>query len=157
MTLLATLAGVFAGANLTPRLAHALEKVVPMERYSQAIAVGLIVGTISLLTIVLAELVPRRIALIRPERIARLVSRPVSVLATVAVPIVGMLNKATDRGLRVLGIRPRPDPPVTQEEISILLREGTKAGVFEEGEHEMIKRVFRFSDRRRSRTDDASQ
>jgi putative hemolysin len=148
MTLLGTLTGVFAGANLTPKLVHALEKAVPLERYSQAIAVGLIVVTISLLSIVLAELVPRRIALIRPERIARLVSRPVRALATVALPIVGMLSKVTDRGLRVLGIRPRPDPPVTQEEISILLREGTKAGVFEEGEHEMIKRVFRFSDRR---------
>ena len=65
-----------------------------------------------------------------------------------AVPLIGLLSRATDRGLRVLGIRPRPEPPVTQEEISILLREGTKAGVFEEGEHEMIKRVFRFSDRR---------
>ena len=50
--------------------------------------------------------------------------------------------------MRVLGVRPRPEPPVTEEEISVLLQEGTKAGVFEEGEHEMIKRVFRFSDRR---------
>jgi putative hemolysin len=148
MTLLGTLTGVYAGANLTPKLVHALAQAVPLARYCQMIAVGLIVATISLLSIVLAELVPRRIALIRPERIARLISGPVRALATVAVPLYRLLSKATDRGLRVLGIRPRPDPPVTQEEISILLREGTKAGVFEEGEHEMIKRVFRFSDRR---------
>ncbi len=156
-TLLGTLTGVYAGAYLTPRLANALAQAVPAARYSQMIAVGLIVATISLLSIVLAELVPRRIALVRPERIARLFSRPIRALATVAVPLIGLLSRAIDRGLRVVGIRPRPEPPVTQEEISILLREGTKAGVFEEGEHEMIKRVFRFSDRRAQCADDSSQ
>ena len=65
-----------------------------------------------------------------------------------AIRLVGVLSGATDRVLRLLGIRRRPEPPVTQEEISVLLQEGTKAGVFEEGEHEMIKRVFRFCDRR---------
>ena len=65
-----------------------------------------------------------------------------------AIRLVSGLLGATDRVLRFLGVRPGPLPPVTQEEISVLLQEGTKAGVFEEGEHEMIKRVFRFSDRR---------
>jgi putative hemolysin len=65
-----------------------------------------------------------------------------------AIPLVGVLSGATDRVLRFLGVRPRSHPPVIQEEISVLLQEGIKAGVFEEGEHEMIKRVFRFSDRR---------
>ena len=63
------------------------------------IAVGLIVATISLLSIVLAELVPRRIAIIRPERIARLFSRPILAFATVAVPLIGLLSRAIDRGL----------------------------------------------------------
>jgi putative hemolysin len=65
-----------------------------------------------------------------------------------AIPLVGVFSGATDRILRFLGVRPRPVSRVTQEEISVLLQAGTKAGVFEEGEHEMIKRVFRFSDRR---------
>ena len=68
--------------------------------------------------------------------------------AIVAMPIVGFLSAATDLALRALGIRPAHEPPITEEEISVLLQEGTKAGVFEAGEHEMIKRVFRFSDRR---------
>ena len=58
------------------------------------------------------------------------------------------MSRATDAALRLLGIRPGSEPPITQESISVLLHQGTKAGVFEEGEHEMIKRVFRFSDRR---------
>jgi len=148
MTLLGTLAGVYAGVNLAPQLIRAVEQVGPLAPYRRVIAVGGIVLAITVTSLVLAELVPRRIALVRPERIARLVSRPVWALATIAVPLVGFLSAATDRALRALGVRPRPEPPVTEEEISVLLQAGTKAGVFEEGEHEMIKRVFRFSDRR---------
>ena len=69
-----------------------------------------------------------------------------------AVPVMSLLSSAIDLALRTIGIRPAQEPPVTQEEISMLLQEGTKAGVFEEGEHEMIKRVFRFCDRRARRS-----
>jgi putative hemolysin len=148
MTLLGTLAGVYAGVAVEPQLTHLVERVGPLAPYCQLIVIGTLALALTSASLVLAELVPRRIALIRPERIARLVSRPIRALATVAVPLVGVLSAATDRVLRVIGVRPRSEPPVTQEEISVLLREGTKAGVFEEGEHEMIKRVFRFSDRR---------
>ena len=128
--------------SLTPRLSDALARSAPLARYSQSIAVALIVFTVGLLSIVLAELVPRRIARIRPERIARLLAAPLRLLAAIAVPCVDAPGAAIDRALRTLGIRPRPEPPVTQEEISLLLHEGTRAGVFEAGEHELIKRVF---------------
>jgi putative hemolysin len=146
--LLGTMAGVYAGLTVAPRLVRAIAQVGPLARFRDAIGVGVIVVTITFTSLVFAELVPRRIALVRPERIARLFSWPVRALAAVAVPLVVALGAATDRVLRTLGIRPRPEPPVTQEEISVLLQQGTKAGVLEEGEHEMIKRVFRFSDRR---------
>jgi putative hemolysin len=148
MTLLGSLAGVYAGVTLAPRLIRAIEKVGPLAPYGQPLAVGMIVLAITSASLVLAELAPRRIALVRPERIARALSRPVRVLAIIAVPLVGILSGATDRVLRLVGVRPRSEPPITQEEISVLLQQGTKAGVLEEGEHEMIKRVFRFSDRR---------
>jgi putative hemolysin len=148
MTMLGTLAGVYAGMTLAPPLVRAIEQVGPLAPYRHAIGVAMLVLAITFSSILLAELIPKRIALVRPERIARMVSRPVRAMASVAVPLVRVLSAATDRLMRVLGVRPRPEPPVTQEEISVLLREGTKAGVFEEGEHEMIERVFRFSDRR---------
>ncbi len=103
---------------------------------------------ITTLTLVVAELLPRSIANYRPDQIAKLVSRPIRVLGWVALPVVGILSAGTDRVLRLLGVRPTPEPPVTQEQIQVLIQEGAKAGVFEEGEHEMIKRVFRFCDRR---------
>jgi putative hemolysin len=148
MTLLGTLAGVYAGVTVAPRLVGTIKQFAPLAPYRDSIGVAVIVVAITFTSLVIAELVPRRIALLRPERIARMFSQPVRALASVAVPLVGLLSAATDRLLRVLGVRPRPEPAVTQEDISLLLREGTKAGVFEEGEHEMIERVFRFSDRR---------
>ncbi len=75
-------------------------------------------------------------------------SIPIRGLSLLAFPVMSVLSAATDLVFRTIGIRPAQEPPVTQEEISLLLQEGTKAGVFEEGEHEMIKRVFRFCDRR---------
>ena len=148
MTLLGSLAGVYAGVSVAPRLIHAIETVGPLAPIRQPLAIGLIALAITAASLVLAELVPRRIALVRPEQIARTLSTPIRALATVAVPLVGVLSGATDRFLQFLGVRPRSEPPITQEKISVLLQEGTKAGVFEAGEHEMIKRVFRFSDRR---------
>jgi putative hemolysin len=147
-TLLGTLAGVCAGATLGPGLCGAIERIGPLAPYCQGISLGVLILAVTLASLVLGNLVPRRIALYRPDRIARLVSRPLGALAVIANPLVGLLSAATDLGLRVLGVRPAHEPPVTEEEISVLLQAGTKAGVFEQGEHEMINRVFRFSDRR---------
>jgi putative hemolysin len=147
-TLLATLAGVYSGLTLVPRLSAALEASDRLAPYAWFLGLGLTVVAITLVSLVLGDLVPRRFALLRPDRIARLVSLPMRALAFLAVPFIGFLSAATDLLLRALGLRPAQEPPVTEEEISVLLQEGTKAGVFEEGEHEMIKRVFRFSDRR---------
>jgi putative hemolysin len=147
MTVLTTLAAVFGGMTLAPQLSRALAGLGPVAPYHEGIGVAVVVLGISIASLVLSELVPRRIALLRPERIARLVARPTRALAVVATPLVGFLSGATDLVLRALGLRPIHEPPVTQEEISVLLEEGTEAGVLEAGEHELIKRVFRFSDR----------
>ena len=103
---------------------------------------------VTLLSLVFSELMPRRLGLVRSEQIARVVSLPIRGLSMLAVPLMSLLSSSIDLALRTIGIRPVQEPPVTQEEISMLLQQGTKAGVFEEGEHEMIKRVFRFCDRR---------
>jgi putative hemolysin len=148
MTVLTTLAAVFGGALLVPRLSRALSGLGPGAPYHHGIGVGVVVLAISIASLVFNELVPRRIALGRPERIARLVAWPTRALVVVAAPLVGLLSGGIDLGLRAFGLRPPAAPLVTQEEISVLLQEGTEAGVLEEGEHELIKRVFRFSDRR---------
>ncbi len=148
ITLLGALAGVYGGVALEPVLNRAIGESGPVAPYRDAISIGVVALGITLATLVLGEFVPRRMAMHRPESIAGLVARPVRVLATLTNPVVGALSAATDFALRGLGIRPAPEPPVTEEEIRVLMKEGTKAGVFEEVEHEMVKRVLRFGDRR---------
>jgi putative hemolysin len=147
-TLLGTFAGVCAGATLGPQLGLALQKIDPLAPYARPIGLGIVAVAITVLSLIFSQLVPRRIALVRPERIARLMSWIVWLLSLVASPLVGFLSAATDLVLRAFGVRPANKPPVTEEQISVLLQQATDAGVFEEGEHDMIKRVFRFSDRR---------
>ncbi len=145
---LGSLAGVYAGAVLQPRLSRVLEQIGPLSPYRHAIGIGSVALALALATLVLGELIPHRIALHRPESIARLLSRPSRALAVLIGPPVGILGAATNGALRVVGIRPSSEAPVTEEAIQELMQEGTKAGVFEEAEHEMVKRVLRFGDRR---------
>jgi putative hemolysin len=147
-TFLGALAGVCAGATLGPGLCRLIGRIAPLAAYNRMIGLAVLVLAITLASLVLSNLAPRRMALYRPERIARMASRPIRALAVIAVPVVGLLSATTDLFFRVLGVRPTHEPPVSEEEISMLLQVGTKAGVFEQGEQEMIKRVFRFSDRR---------
>ena len=146
----ASLAAVYAGMSIVPRISIALERLIAVAFYRDLLGFMLTVIAITMVTVVFGELVPRRFALARPERIAWILARPVQVLKILLNPFIRVLIAATDRALSLLGIRPRSEPAVTQEEISVLLQEGTEAGVLAEGQHEMIKRVFRFSGRRAS-------
>jgi putative hemolysin len=148
ITLLGALAGVYGGAALEPALSRALGESGPVACYRDAIGIGMVALGITLATLVLGEHVPRRVALHRPEALAGLVSRPTRVLAMLANPVLGAVGAATDLALRGVGIRPAPEPPVTEEAIRVLMKQGTKAGVFEEVEQEMVRRVLRFGDRR---------
>ncbi len=148
MTLLSALIGAYAGSTLVPALARTIGNADDPAAREQIASFWIVVVAVTLLSLVLSEMMPRRLGLVRPEQIARMVSLPVRGLSLLAVPVMSLLSSSTDLVLRAFGIRPAQEPPVTQEEISMLLQQGTKAGVFEEGEHEMIKRVFRFCDRR---------
>ncbi len=148
ITLLGTLAGVYGGATLVPELDRAIEQLRPLAAYRGLLGLSVVVLGITLATQLLGELVPRQIATRRPEPIARLVARPIRALAIVANPLVRSLGTATDRVLGTLGVRAAPASRVTEESIQVLMQEGTKAGVFEETELEIVKRVLRFGDRR---------
>lgn len=148
ITILGSFAGVYAGAALQPALGRALEHGGTPAAYRDAIAVAGIALALALVSLLVGELIPRGIALHRPESMARLVSRPTRALTILIGPAVGGLAAATGRALRVLGIRPPSEAPATEEAIQELMREGTRAGIFEQAEHEMVKRVLRFGDRR---------
>jgi putative hemolysin len=148
ITFFGALAGVYGGMTLEPELSRALAQSGSLAPYRDAIALVGVAMLITLATLVAGNLVPRRIALHRPESIARLVSRPVRALAILAGPVVGPLTAAMDRILGFLGIGPSSETPVSEESIQELMQVGTRAGVFEQAEHEMVKRVLRFGDRR---------
>jgi len=143
-TLAGTLAGVCAGIWVREFLGPARGDTVILWE----VAVGTVVAGITVATLLLGELLPRKIALHRPERIACWIARPMAIFAMMASPLARGLEGATELLARLLGVQSAARPPITPEEIKGLLREGTKAGVFEEAEHEIFKRVFRFCERR---------
>ncbi|MBN1956518.1 MAG: HlyC/CorC family transporter [Anaerolineae bacterium] len=150
ITLVGVLAGALGGAAIAEKLATGLGRLGIVNPYSETIAVGIVVLTITYLSLVFGELVPKRLALSRPERIASVVARPMRMLAKVISPGVCLLNLSTEAVLRIGGMPISSGQPVTEEEIKVMVEQGARAGIFKPAEHEIVKRVFRLDDRRAS-------
>jgi putative hemolysin len=148
ITLVGILAGAFGGARIAQPLAERLAATPALAPYSQPIALGLVVLVITYLTLVIGELAPKQIALNSPERIAMLVARPINLLVKITAPVVAVLTASTNLLLKLLRVRPPEGPPVTEEEILILLEQATDAGVFHEAEEDLVSGVFRLGDLR---------
>lgn len=147
ITLVGVLAGAFGGATLSKALAETLTKLSVLEPYAGVLSLGIVVILISYLSLVIGELVPKRLAMQNPERVAALVARPMHALARIAGPLVNLLTISTNAVLRVLRVRDVGVSPVTEDEIRILLKQGTQAGIFEAAEQHMVERVFQLDDR----------
>lgn len=147
ITSIGILNGIVGEAVLAAPLALRLQAIGLPADASGIIATGLVVVVITYITIVVGELVPKRIGQLNPEGIARLVARPMQLLALLTRPFVRLLAISTDTLLRLLGQREREDQGVTEEEIHAMLEEGSEAGVIERQEHDMVRNVFRLDDR----------
>ncbi|MEH2223015.1 hemolysin family protein [Nostoc sp.] len=147
ISLIGILTGAFGGATIANRLAVYVKLVPLLAPYSEPISFGVVVLIITYLSLIVGELVPKRLALNNPERIASTVAIPMRALSALASPMVYLLSASTDLILRVLGITASTEPQVTEEEIKILIEQGTEAGTFEEAEQDMVERVFRLGDR----------
>jgi putative hemolysin len=112
------------------------------------VAFALVVIAITYLTLVVGELVPKRIALQQPEGIAALLTRPMRALSTLALPIVNVLSASTDAALRLIRVRTVAEPTLTEEEIRLLIEEASAAGVIESEEEVLVERIFHLGDRR---------
>jgi putative hemolysin len=149
ITLIGIFAGAYSGANLSTRLAVPLHQIPVLSPYSDAIALSLVVISLSYLSLVIGELVPKRFALTDPEIIASRVAAPLQSLAKVMAPIVHVLSFSTNLILRLLGVKTtHTNPTVTEEEIKILFKQGTEEGMFEAAEHSMVEEVLRLGDRK---------
>ena len=147
ITSIGVLNGIVGEAALAPPLAAWLVTLGMLDTYASYASTGLVVVVITYFSIVLGELVPKRLGQANPETVARLVAKPINLLAIATQPFVRLLSGSTKALLRVLGVKDGAGSNVTEEEIHAMLAEGTSAGVIESHEHTMVRNVFLLDDR----------
>lgn len=147
ITLIGILTGLYSGAALADDLGHKLSSAGIPETYARETAQAIIVIAVTYLTLVLGELIPKRIGLSAPERIAKATSMPMMILSVVAAPLVWILSKSTSGIIKLLGIKGEASK-VTEEEIKMMIQAGTEGGEVQEVEQDIVERVFSLGDRR---------
>ncbi len=147
ITLIGLLAGAFSGATLASELAVRLKPLPGFAPYADVVSFGFVVVALGVLSVIVGELAPKRIALAAPEMIASRLSRPIELLSRLAQPVVQLLSGATDVLLRLLRVKPGKPDSVSEDEVRLLLREGRESGVFLKEEPRMVESVLSF-DRR---------
>jgi len=147
ITLIGIVTGAFGGAALSGPLSNLLSEVPFFGRYADQIGVTVVIAVITYLSLIVGELVPKRLALQRTEDIACFVAPAMTLLSRVSSPIVAFLSVSGDAVLRIIGGKPSNEPEVTSEEIELLIKQGAEAGVFHESESTMVSGVFNIGDR----------
>ena len=147
ISLIGVLAGAFGGATIAEPLAGALRAVPVLAPYAGPIAFGIVVVGITYLSLILGELVPKRLALNGAEVVASRVAGPMRLLSMITSPVVWFLSFSTETVLRLLRVRPPAESPVTEQEVEILMEEGARAGVFEDEERDLVRSALQLDDR----------
>jgi putative hemolysin len=148
ITLVGIFAGAYGGATLSQHIATYLNDIPALARYSSALSLGIVVLGTTYLSLVIGELVPKRLALQNAEQVARAIAGPMHTLSRLASPFVYLLSASTEGVLRLLGVQSSEEAPVTEEEIKVLVEQGTQAGLIAEAERDMVESIFRLGDRR---------
>ena len=146
ITLVGILAGAFGGGAIREWLATQLHSIPIIAPYSRSLALGIVVITITYFSVIVGELVPKRLALGHPESIAMFMAPVMRLLLAVGAPLVHLFTFSTDLVFRLVGKRFDERTVVSEEEITTLLQQGTEAGVFHETEQEMVEAVFQLGD-----------
>lgn len=149
ITLISVTSGAVGGSKLSENFGIWLGSIFKLNtETAHTIAFTIVVVLITLVSIVIGELIPKRLALHKPEEIARIIAGPMEVFAFIFSPMVSVLSWITDMIMKLMGVDPLEQMPVTEEELQVLLDQGTQAGVFEESEQDMVEGVFSLNDRR---------
>ncbi|MBI2597526.1 HlyC/CorC family transporter [Candidatus Daviesbacteria bacterium] len=148
ITFVGIFAGAFGGETIAKSLSVALESVSFIAPYAEGIAILLVVAFITYLSLIIGELVPKRIALNNPETISKFMVYPMNFLSSIASPLVSLLTFSSDWVLRLLQIRQSGEPIVSGEEIRMLIGEGTRAGIFNIAEKDIVERTLKLSDKK---------
>ncbi|MNK01030.1 Magnesium and cobalt efflux protein CorC [compost metagenome] len=148
ITLIGILTGIYSGDKVTGDVKLFVEGFAALKPYSDQIAVGIVVVILTFFSLVLGELLPKRIGLNYPETIAKTVAVPMKYISIITAPFIWLLTTSTDFLLKILSIRPTADGKVTEEEIKAIIKEGTEGGEVQEIEHDIMERVFHIGDRK---------
>jgi putative hemolysin len=143
ITLIGITSGAFGEAALAKGLSEWLSQWPRLDDYSDTLSIVLVVAGITVASLIIGELVPKRLALLNPEAVASLIAKPMQLLSKLAYPIVKALSVTTDAVVKLLGLGRATAPPVTEEEINVLMEQGAEAGVFQEHEEALVSRIFR--------------
>ena len=148
ITTVGILSGAIGESALADPLTDWLSGFVVLESYARGLALTLVVVGLTYFSVVVGELVPKRLGLLAPETIAALIATPMNVLARMTRPLVWLLSSSSSLLLQLVGARHRGDPPVTDDEINVLMEQGAEAGVFHESEQVIVSNVLRLDEQR---------
>ena len=147
ITLISILTGVYSGERFGKTMAPFFEKFDPLRPYAETISTTIIVILVTFMSIIFGELIPKRIGLLRAEKIAKVVAGPMRIFAKATHPIVWLLNLVSNLFFTIFNIKRSKNDAVTEDEIKAMVTEGTEAGTIDEAEQEIIERVFHLGDR----------
>lgn len=147
ITLISILTGVYSGERFSIYLEPYLKKIHFIEPYAATISLVVIVIIVTFLSILFGELLPKRIALMNPEKIAKAVAGPIKTLSDISYPLVWLLSTLSSGFFKLFNIKKSTDSQVTEEEIKAIINEGSELGAIEEEEKDIIERVFHLGDR----------
>lgn len=148
ITSVAILSGAIGESALADPLAAWLSGFVLSEPYARGIALTIVVVGLTYFSVVVGELVPKRLGLLAPEGVASLVARPMNTLSRLARPVVWLLSSSSSLLLRLVGSRRKNEPPVTDDEINLLMEQGAEAGIFHGSEQALVSNVLRLDEKR---------
>lgn len=148
ITLIGILTGIFSGDKITTDVQFFIEQFNDLKPFANSIAVGIVVVTLTFFSLVLGELLPKRIGLNHPEAIAKAVAIPMKTVSVITAPFIWLLTISTDFLLKIMMIKPSAEGKVTEEEIKAIIKEGTEGGEVQEIEQDIVERVFHIGDRK---------
>ncbi|WP_281324291.1 hemolysin family protein [Flavobacterium sp. IMCC34518] len=148
ITLIGILTGIYSGDKITADVEVFVKGFAILIPFAHSIAVGIVVVVLTFFSLVLGELLPKRIGLNHPEAIAKSVALPMKVVSIITAPFIWLLTNSTDFLLDILRIKPTADGKVTEEEIKAIIKEGTEGGEVQEIEQDIVERVFHIGDRK---------
>ena len=148
ITLIGILTGIYSGNKITSDVETLVTGLEILRPYAHSIAVGIVVVVLTFFSLVLGELLPKRIGLNHPEAIAKAVAFPMKIVSIITAPFIWMLTHSTEFLLNIMQIKPTADGKVTEEEIKAIIKEGTEVGEVQEIEQDIVERVFHIGDRK---------